>query len=652
MSTARELEQFRAVRRALEREPSGFQSTLVRGRAQGEPQEASALHEHFCVLFLQRRVREALDELGLAEQERAFVLEGRLFELEVPSALEEWSAAFTPTRDKSSGRSSSSAEEHRYQLAHELGLLLDAFHAERAQQEGTTGQRKTLGSYFTPPELARRVVAPCRAFLEARLSAGTPVAVLDPAVGGGAFLLEAARLLEELRQQRGLESEVYRLTGSDLSPLALGVTDVALRLALGPKAGAPTLLLGDALLGEVLASRSYDWIVSNPPWVAFQGRSASPLSPDRRAAYRERFRSFQGYPTLHGMFVERASELCPQGLVTLLVPSSLADLDGYTRSREALTRTHQPLEPLEEFGADAFVGVVQPCFGLVAEPNPHAQPSPRAWRLLERAQKNGHARALEVPEVLEQLFTLPPLPESTFREAGFQSNRVVTERLFRRTAERPLEGEWTPLLEGRVVQEFVLGAPKLYLRSDRASLEGARVRLRPPNIYQQIDFVVRQTASYPIAACHDGTAFRNSLLAGFASPGLSREFLVGLLNSALFRALFVAKTRDARQAVFPQVKIGMLRRLPAPPPRTSRGLVAEVEAVTVEWSTQGQASAPRLSGGRRGDPALGTSCAELRERLDALVFEIFGLTRPERALVSRFLEQRAPGALGKRQSRS
>src|SRR5690606_9180321 len=74
-----------------------------------------------------------------------------------------------------------------------------------------------------------------------------------------------------------------------------------------------------------------------------------------------------------------------------------------------------------------------------------------------------------------------------------------------------------------------------------------------------------QTAPVPIAALHGGLAFRNSLLGGFASAHLSARLLVALLNSSLYRALHLAGQRDARQAAFPQVKVGHLRALPLPP---------------------------------------------------------------------------------------
>ncbi len=161
-----------------------------------------------------------------------------------------------------------------------------------------------------------------------------------------------------------------------------------------------------------------------------------------------------------------------------------------------------------------------------------------------------------------------------------------------------------PLLEGRDVREFAEGEPRLFLSPDPIALAKARCRLRDRDDYQRVRFVIRQTARYPIAALHRGLPFRNSLLAGFAVDGLSPELVVGLLNSSLYRALHLALRRDARQATFPQVKIGHLRALPGPPPDPQQH--AQIARLSSELTH---------SGFERG----------LAERLDSAVFGLFAL---------------------------
>jgi len=275
---------------------------------------------------------------------------------------------------------------------------------------------------------------------------------------------------------------------------------------------------------------------------------------------------------------------------------------------------------LLEFGQDAFEGVTQPCFALVADAAPDAVQSGERWQLCERQRASAAATTLEVPAVLELLQRAAPLARDHFGEMGFQTSKLASQRLLLRAPEA--DAPYTlALLEGRNVSEFAEGPPKLFLCADPEQLKKAGCRLRPLADYQRVDFVVRQTASVPIAALHGGLAFRNSLLAGFGSEEHNAALLVALLNSSLYRALHLAGQRDARQAAFPQVKIKHLRALPRPPrsPRLWRAL----ERLALAQTERGASSAARAD-------------------LDALVFDLFGIPDDHRAAVLGFLKGRAP----------
>ena len=82
------------------------------------------------------------------------------------------------------------ADEQVWEAAHRVGETLDLL---LAVEKG--GERKSIGSYFTPRHLAQTVVDRCWAQV-ASLSCvrmGRLPLVLDPACGGGAFLVEAVR---------------------------------------------------------------------------------------------------------------------------------------------------------------------------------------------------------------------------------------------------------------------------------------------------------------------------------------------------------------------------------------------------------------------------------------------------------------------------
>jgi len=576
-----------------------------------------------------------------------------------------------------------------------VGNLYELLLAETVRLDPARGfelesgkRRKQTGTFFTPRSLTEIVVE--RALAPWQRRAGSPSAVgdfaltlraCDPSVGGGAFLLQVMRALltqtsTRPSAERRRELVMRVVHGVDVNPAAVAVAEAALCLFVEDPsfpldAAGVNLRVGDALLGppyahsngrsiarkvepkagrkldflrefpEVFERGGFDLIIGNPPWVAYAGRAAQPLSVERKAYFAAHYTTLKGYPTLHGLFVERALRLAPRGTVALVVPSPIADLHGYRWVRRAVRSTHTPCEPMLEFGQDAFASVTQPCFALIAEartvadsPNGEStvkvhssldtsndsasKDDEQAFRLAERQHAGGAAAEVLAPAALLELARGPAFPRELFGEMGFQTTSVVTKQLLRR-GPTPDPVHHYPLLEGRDVHQFAQGQPRLFLAPDAEVLQKSRCRLRSRDDYQRVRFVVRQTARYPIAALHGGLPFRNSLLAGFAVDDLPADLVVGLLNSSLYRALHLALRRDARQATFPQVKIGHLRALPEPPKNAGRRAeVAEISALLTR------------SGFDRA----------LAERLDAAVFTLFALESSAASEIFAFLAAR------------
>ena len=555
-------------------------------------------------------------------------------------------------------------------MAHSLGQCLDVVRG--IQNQGSRSgdrksQRRSSGSYFTPAAVAQSLIARSMSHVQASAQAKALKIerVCDPAAGGGAFLIEAALALCALKSEEQLPQIIDQLYGADLDELALATTEVALYFLQGdPKTHlnrSRQFVVGNALLDETWEPLShdgyslpqFDWVVGNPPWVGFQGRAAQVLSPELRSYYRERYVAFRGYPSLQGLFVQRAGELS-SGLLSLLLPSSVSDLEGYRNARACLRSSHKPAEPLLEYGQDAFLGVTQPCFGLVALPTSaqqktrhQAQPlliqtqggslslsdNERAvlgqpWQLEERARAGARALTVEVPPEMQQLSSWKSLPPESFRELGFQSNPTVREAMFLRTQGPSLDFP-EPLLEGRVVSEFQVRPARVYIREDKAAMKKTRCRFRPLSEYEACPVLIRQTAAFTIAARSNGQRFRNSLIAGYETEAIDADLLVALLNSALFRALHISRQRDARQATFPQVKLGHLRGLPCPSLEKLGSSNAEsLRRLSAEMS-------------RRNEVAP----AE-RAELNRLTYELFGLKPGAAVSIENYLKERAPRALG------
>jgi len=550
-------------------------------------------------------------------------------------------------------------------------------------------------------ELVERVLGPIVSELPApRSESLLTLRVCDPAMGAGAFLIAATRYLgdalfdawrsegrppggsaaaqpepgAESRQRaaarRAIAAHVIR--GVDKNAVAASLARQAMTALLSPEPPPPELgaqlRAGDALLGAVqplapaapapagdiaLDWRSafadvfrrdnpgFDAIVGNPPWVAYVGRAAQPLEPELAAFYSATNPAFRRYRTLHGLFVYRSAELLrARGRLGLVLPTSVADLAGYSATREAHDALCSVDAELPDWGDDAFDGVFQPCMALLStrrgappradgpsstdpasnastprDEGPRATTeaaaiAPRVWPL-----RNDELGTLD-RRLLERLARLPRLPPEAFGERGFQTNEDDLAHLSR--APRAGAPYTVALREGADIGEFRALPPQLF--ADASKLEG---RLRKPVDWQQVKLLIRQTARFPMAALSDGQGFRNSILAGFDSPGAPAALLLGLLNSPLFRWLHYTQQRDARQGM-PQLKVGHLRALPAPP----------------SGSEQARAAIEALAGGL-GAKNEGID-ASLRAELDAAVCAAFGLDAEERELVARWASEHPP----------
>ena len=428
---------------------------------------------------------------------------------------------------------------------------------ERLLASRSSATRKRRGSFFTPAPVARRLVA--RVFeLHARTAPGArELRVLDPAMGAGRFLLEALAFVPGTA-----------LHGVDTDAWAVWVARVSVTLAChGQPLGDlnARLRVADALAAGALDFVHADIVIGNPPWVAHAGRQSVKLDARDRDDYRKRFRSFAGFPTTHGMFVELcARSTAENGVIGLLLPTQVADLTGYAATRAVLTDHARIDVPLEELGFGQFAGVVEPTLVLLATRDRSVFGTGDAWVIAEREGVRPRPVPSELQRrALERLRDLPRFPPETFGEAGFQTGGEIA---------RTHLGDWPSsdarfsiaLREGRDIESYYTGPPSRALHPDPVALKAARIRLRTADSYHAISVLIRQTARFPIAALHEPrAAFRNSLLAGYSADP---EILVALLNSELLRALHLASQRDGRQIVFPQVKIAHLRALPSPPP--------------------------------------------------------------------------------------
>lgn len=184
----------------------------------------------------------------------------------------------------------------------------------------STDTKRTNGLYVTPDRLADELVG-----LALHESTRT---ICDPACGGGAFLLAAARALHARGVAR--RDVVQRcLWGADIDPVGLATAEVALTLWAGVKPAGGRLIVGDALIQDAriwsdAPAAGFDAVVGNPPFLN-QLSTATARSGHQRALVRQRFgAAVQAYSDAAWLFLLAGCELVrPGGRVALVQPLSL-----------------------------------------------------------------------------------------------------------------------------------------------------------------------------------------------------------------------------------------------------------------------------------------------------------------------------------------
>lgn len=233
------------------------------------------------------------------------------------------------------------------QLAEGLGRMAAGLPLEEGSRALTSlytvmldgKERSDLGAFYTPAALTERLVDMAE---EGGVNWQT-ARVLDPASGGGTFLLAVAGRMRKAMAGADptfiLAQLGTRLAGFEIDAHAAHFSQVVLDVALwdlAEKSGRdvpPFIRVVDTL--ELDAVPSFDLVIGNPPY----GRVS--LSPGQRERYG---RSLYGHANLYGVFTDIAVRWTkPGGLVAYLTPTSVLGGQYYAALRRLLASEAPPV---------------------------------------------------------------------------------------------------------------------------------------------------------------------------------------------------------------------------------------------------------------------------------------------------------------------
>lgn len=464
--------------------------------------------------------------------------------------------------------------EPAVEAAADPGLLGDAYAAGLA-----SGDRRAAGQYYTPGWL-----------VDAALDGDLEGDVIDPACGGGRFLLGAWR---RLRARLPAEVALRRLHGVDLDPLAVAVCRAALALAVdvpGPldlrvECGDPLLGLAarrglavdPALRPLPLEPGGFARVVGNPPYRA--GRLGGLPAPP--ALYRAAFTTAEYQIDPYPLFLELGMALlAPGGRLSMVVPNAwLSNLR--TGALRTLLVGHHRLRAVVEVPPEAFDAGVE-CVVVHVDrdgdtapevPVTDVQGRPRGVLVVEPDRPEAPLPLARGPRAVALLraarswtATLGDVAEVTRGVNPYHHTTHTPEEIAGRVhhADHRVGQGWVPELRGAD-----LGAYRLWWAGNHWIHYGPWLKEpRAPRFFTGSRLVVRKILGETLCAawlqrplCCDQSVYVARLYPDQPWPPGA---LLAIVSSRLVAALLRARHQEDDR-LFPQLKVRELRALPLPP---------------------------------------------------------------------------------------
>jgi len=459
------------------------------------------------------------------------------------------------------------------------GVLYE-FLVDEAGSSAKQGRRRRGGIFYTPQHITKYLVS--SSFGYYRSKDDSAPRIIDPACGCGAFLIEAYRQLTEalpgLSSREILESCIH---GIDSDPDAVHIARLSLWLESGCDEKVWPILKKNIQTGDSLREfletpeeNQFDIVIGNPPY-----RNVKRGIP---SATKEFLKTH--YETVHGQwdisapFIELGLRhlLTADGILAYIIPSPIFSAENYIRVRQIVMEYD-----LLEFG---------PAGKAFSDPGVEA-----GLLLVRRGLSTGkRVRSIGVGkkggEILETGKISKPLinrlPNIIFShradgkfltpildgmdtgrlcrlsdrvkiarglETGKSDERIVA------AGSRGSKG-FRKLLTGEGVSEFRLGAKYLFNLHRRR-----RENLKSEELWSgDSQLLVRRVAPYPIAAVSSPPMLALNTLYILYGEGFNRHSLCALINSEMFRRIFV-QLFAFDDSLFPYLRISQLNFMPIPP---------------------------------------------------------------------------------------
>ncbi|MBD2091435.1 N-6 DNA methylase [Microcoleus sp. FACHB-1515] len=492
-------------------------------------------------------------------------------------------------------------------------------------------QQRAHGVFYTPIEIADYMV---------EQAIRCPIStILDPACGGGVFLLRAYEKL--LKQNgdavpgRGRFDLLKRcIFGVDIDPGAVAIAQIALLLKAIEGVSAPTqfpnldanLQCGNAVVhpSSELLQRQYDAVIGNPPYLDAERMTLT--CPDWRQYCTQHFRAASGNWDLFCVFIEQGLNLCrSRGITSMIVPNKLISADYAAAARSLLAQDNQLLSLRDYSQQRIFAASVYPIVFVAQKQAPTRSATIRYevvgigveethWLSSDRFLANRPWLLSANRSPLTQLQTLPTWKSIAQIHAAATVSEAYLLQPFITEAQAEAE---LRLINSGTIDRYRIRWGEKPLRYLGKTFDRPVIRLpidpclhkRRIQACQPKLIVAGMTRQLEAAIDLEGNLWPGKSTCVIRSEAIDLRYLLGLLNSqvvdAYFKLLF---SGNQLQGGYLRVGSAQLRSLPLPVEDRSKRdrLITLVQA--------------------RLDETISTKIAELEHQIEQLVCELYHLT--------------------------
>jgi hypothetical protein len=392
----------------------------------------------------------------------------------------------------------------------------------------------------------------------------------------------------------------------------------------------------DVQFATIMKDGGFDAVIGNPPYVLIE-------DGQEKGYLQTTYRCDEGKPDLFKYFIEQSHRLlCNAGRFGMIFPSSFLKTPAYRKCRTLVLDASAP-ETVVLFRGSVFGDAQVNCIILITrhpaedgtarwiedqEPAPSntslvaaasgcATVPLQSWRQAEDKVFSGPASILApwVERMARRSVTLGSLGKYSLGMQVYHNTIHSRTEMEQRISHspKPRKGSWLRESRGTNVQryffisemaEWVEYGSRCYYRPDREFSNGPRL---------------------------------NKAVIVFRSDEVDLKYVLGLLNSRLVGRYVSETTEKGTQRLFPRISLRSFRNLPMPVIDLSRSPDRARHDKMVSLVDKMLALVPKLRAAKSEQErkTLQNAVDATDRQIDELVYELYGLTKDEIALVER-----------------